>query len=71
MYEPVSIIEYQGNVGVTGESNGHYVCDIKEKSSGRWFRTNDNSAPKQIELADVSKVAYVVLYRKLMDDNLV
>ena len=30
-YEPVAIIEFQGTVRVTGESNGHYICDIKRE----------------------------------------
>ena len=64
-YEPVAIIEFQGTVGATGESNGHYICDIKEKSSGLWFRTNDNLEPRQIGIEAVTKNAYVILYRKL------
>ena len=64
-YEPVAIIEFQGTVAATGESNGHYICDIKERSTGLWFRTNDNYVPKQISIADVTKNAYVILYRKL------
>ena len=64
-YEPVAIIEFQGTVAATGESNGHYICDIKERSTGLWFRTNDNYVPKQIGIADVTKNAYVILYRKL------
>ena len=64
-YEPVAIIEFQGTVGATGESNGHYICDIKEKSSGLWFRTNDNLEPRQIGIETVTKNAYVILYRKV------
>ena len=64
-YEPVAIIEFQGTVTVTGESNGHYICDIKEKSTGLWFKTNDNLEPRQIGIENVTKNAYVILYRKL------
>ena len=63
-YEAVSIIEYQGSIKSTGESDGHYICDIKDKSRGKWFRTNDNNDPKPIKLQEVSKNAYVVLYKK-------
>ena len=49
----------------TGESDGHYICDIKEKSTGSWFRTNDNYEPQYIEEVDVTKKAYVILYRKI------
>ena len=64
-YEPVSIIEFQGTVRQTGESEGHYLCDIKDRSSGAWFRTNDNYDPQQIDKAEVSKIGYVILYRKM------
>ena len=64
-YEPVSIIEFQGSVRSTGQSDGHYVCDVKDRSTGMWIRTNDNNDPQPIELEDVSNFAYVVLYRKI------
>ena len=64
-YEVVAVIEYQGNMSSTGDSDGHYICDIKDKVSGMWFRTNDNNDPVQIEVASVSASAYVVLYKKL------
>ena len=65
-YEVVSIIEYKGSLRSTGESEGHYICDIKDKSSGKWFRTNDNNNPIQIEPEDVSNFAYVILYKKVI-----
>ena len=65
-YEAVSIIEYQGSVRATGESDGHYICDIKDKTEGTWFRTNDNKDPIPIKLEDVSKCAYVVLYKQVI-----
>ena len=51
----------------TGESDGHYLCDVKDRSSGAWFRTNDNYDPQQIDEAQVSKFGYVILYRKMID----
>ena len=65
-YEAVSIIEYQGSVQTTGESDGHYICDIKDKSEGTWFRTNDNKDPLPIEPENVSKCAYVILYKQVI-----
>ena len=64
-YEAVSVIEYKGNLTRTGNSVGHYICDIKDRSSGKWFRTNDNDNPTPIQEEDVSKSAYVVLYKRL------
>ena len=68
-YELISVIEYRGSVTATGISQGHYICDIKDSSSGRWFRTNDNNNPISIECDDVSKLAYVVLYKRISDEH--
>ena len=66
-YEPVSIIEYRGRVNAAGQSGGHYICDLKDKKSGMWYRTNDNKDPVQINESKISKSGYVILYRKLID----
>ena len=55
---------FRGNFTEDGDSRGHYICDVLDKLSNRWFRTNDNKIPKCINLKNVSKQAYVVLYRK-------
>ena len=65
-FEVVAVIEYQGRVNTSGQSAGHYICDVKEKSTGNWFRTNDNKDPVQIDQQNVSTCAYVVLYRKVI-----
>ena len=59
------MIEFQGSVNSSGRSEGHYICDIKERSTQQWFRTNDNNLPVPIEVEDVSQMGYVILYRKL------
>ena len=64
-YEAVAVIEFSGTVGTGGESQGHYTCDIKDKASQLWFKTNDNRSPIQVQTNDVSKLPYVVLYRRL------
>ena len=64
-YETVAIIEYRGSINQRGESQGHYICDVKTKPNHDWFRTNDNNTPTPISLSDVSRNAYVVLFRKL------
>ena len=63
-YEPVAVIEFQGTVSSQGNSNGHYICDIKDKLSNRWFRTNDNKIPMSITIESVSQAAYVILYKR-------
>ena len=64
-YEPISVIEYQGRLSSTGESQGHYICDIKDVNTNCWFRTNDNCDPVQIQSSAVSKNGYVVLFKRI------
>ena len=64
LYEPIAVLEYDGRLRKSGESGGHYTCDIKENTSNVWFRTNDDQEPVQIEVSEVSKNAYVVLFKK-------
>ena len=58
------MIEYQGRVTTTGHSDGHYICDVKDVNTKRWFRTNDNCDPVPIEDCDVSNYGYVVLFKR-------
>ena len=65
-YEVVSVIEFKGSLTATGQSEGHYICDVKERLNGQWFRTSDNDDPISIEAEDVSKSAYVILYKRVL-----
>ena len=64
-YEPISVIDFQGSLARTGESHGHYTCDVKDVNTNTWYRTNDNCNPIRIQSDDVSKHGYVVLYKRL------
>ena len=66
-YEPISIVEHAGSLSDFDSSSGHYTCFIKEKTTKMWFRTNDGQYTVQISANDVTKMAYVVLYRKIDD----
>ena len=61
----MSVVEYQGQLSRAGESQGHYICDVKDKKSKIWFRTNDDCDPIQLSLSEVSRNSYVVLYKKI------
>ena len=63
-YEPTAVIEFRGSLRSTGESQGHYICDLKDKMSNLWFRTNDNCDPIPISNEDVSQYGYVVLFKR-------
>ena len=64
MYECIGVIEFDGRLSTSGQSGGHYTCDIKERMSNMWFRTNDERNPITIQVADVSKYAYIVLLKR-------
>ena len=63
-YAPISVVTHYGNLGSDGHSEGHYICDVKNKLSNTWYRTNDSKIPMMISIKDVSKTAYVVLYKR-------
>ena len=64
-YKAVSVLEFLGSINSSGVSQGHYICDVQDKSTTSWFRTNDNSFPVSINEDQVSKKAYVVLLKRL------
>ena len=63
-YEAVAVIEYVGSLSRAGVSNGHYICDVMDANTKLWYRTNDDRCPIQLEVSEVSKNAYVVLYKR-------
>ena len=63
-YKVISAIEFRGSINAAGESQGHYICDIQEKFTQAWFRTNDNSIPVPIQQDEVTRKAYVVLLHR-------
>ena len=64
-FEPVALVEHQGQMSEDGETRGHYICDLEDKESLAWFRTNDNQTPTAITLDSVTKTPAVVLYSKI------
>ena len=64
-YEPIALVEHQGQMSSDGETEGHYICDLQDKESLTWFRTNDNQTPIAISLDCVTQTPVVVLYKKI------
>ena len=64
-FEPIALVEHQGQMTQDGETQGHYICDLEDIESLTWFRTNDNQPPMAISLDCVTKTPVVVLYRKI------
>ena len=66
IYEAVAVLEYKGTMDSSGESRGHYICDVKHKDGKQiWFRTNDSSNPILIKEKEVSKYGFVILFKRL------
>ena len=63
-YDPIGVIEHTGKLSESGLSGGHYVCDVMEKCSKQWFRTNDDCDPVHIDCTEVSKKAYAILLKR-------
>ena len=36
-YEAIAVIEFDGRLSPTGESAGHYTCDVKENITNTWY----------------------------------
>ena len=48
-----------------GQTQGHYICDLEDKETGVWFRTNDNLKPVPVSMGNVTNKPVVVLYKKI------
>ena len=59
------MIEFNGTLSSAGDSNGHYICDIKDKITDSWFRTSDETQPISIQNSEVSKLGYVALFKRV------
>ena len=63
-FEPICVIEHTGMLEKGGRSAGHYICDIKEKSTKQWYRTSDDSYPSKIDVDEVSAQGYAILFKR-------
>ena len=39
-FEPIALVEHQGQMAEGGETQGHYICDLEDQETLRWFRTS-------------------------------
>ena len=61
----MAVIEYVGTLSRAGLSQGHYTCDVRDKSSSIWYRTNDENYPIELDSSEVTRNAYVILYKRV------
>ena len=58
------MIEHAGSLDKMGNSEGHYICDVKDKLSSLWHRTNDSKIPEILDVQDVTENGYVILFKR-------
>ena len=63
-YEPICVIQHDGEMNTRGDTAGHYTADVKNHGLKRWFRTSDNSIPVPISPEQVTKRGYIILYSR-------
>ena len=64
-YEPIAVIEKRdGLIAVGDSSTGHYICDVKEKTTGLWLRTDDDKPIRKLSFSEVSKSGFIVMYKR-------
>ena len=62
-YKAIAVIEFRGSLTRTGESVGHYLCDVQVDN--KWFRTNDDCPPIEISSSEVTENGYAFLYQRI------
>ena len=64
-YSPITIIHYQGHVTPDGDTRGHYMADILDVERNKWYRTSDNSKPRELQVCELSNQGYIYLYKRM------
>ena len=55
----------RGGFGLSVRSALHYMCDLKSHQDGLWYHTSDAARPRPLRLDEVSKKAFIVLYKRV------
>ena len=62
IFQPISVIHHRGHV--TGkDSRGHYMADILDVRTNKWFRTSDDQLPAVI--STVTPNGYIFLLKRI------
>ena len=64
-YFPITIIHYEGHVTEDEDTRGHYMADVLDVHTSKWFRTSDNSTPRELEANELSNQGYIYLYKRM------
>ena len=64
-YSPICIIYHQGGIEERRGTVRHYMCDIKNKMDGCWYKTSDASQPRKLKTEEVSKNGNLILFKRI------
>ena len=61
-FQPIAVIYHIGHV-MSNDTRGHYMADVCDAKTGKWFRTSDDDLPR--EISSVSGNGYIFLLKKV------
>ena len=61
-FKPISVIHHIGHV-IGNDTRGHYMADVLDVKSNRWFRTSDDEMPRPI--TGVTDNGYIFLLKRV------
>ena len=61
IFQPISIIHHIGHVSGK-DTRGHYMADVLDIKTSKWFRTSDDELPKVI--STVTSNGYIFLLKR-------
>ena len=62
-YQPIAIIHHIGDA-IGDTTRGHFLADVKNKDTHKWFRTSDSDPPQDLTQSGLTKNGYIFLYKK-------
>ena len=62
-FSPIAIIHHTGEV-LYNTTVGHYLTDVHEKLTNKWFRTSDDQPPIEIKETELTEMGYIFLYQR-------
>ena len=61
-FKPIAVIYHKGHVE-NNDTRGHYMADVCDVRTGKWFNTSDDAVPT--ETSSVTETGYIFLLKKV------
>ena len=62
-FQTIAVIYHIGHVTDNNDTRGHYMADVCDAKTGKWYRTSDDNLPSEIK--SVSDSGYIFLLKKV------